>query len=218
MVRGYLGLPLGEWPVPLSKVRGDLTFLHLSQNQGENLPAELGRGWTVLPWRVPWELWSGDTLLVALWGVGQVPDPTMCACTCLPGTACESLLHCVKNSCGIPVISTLSPHTHSLSQVVETGMEVIPCLQLAALGKCRVCFLRGKTSFLNVSQQTMQGERKREKCLVWVRKRVLPEAVRLQGGWGEAAKRGCYKQTYVPPSHKHEVLEPTGPGTQWDLH
>lgn len=31
-------------------------------------------------------------------------------------------------------------------------------------------------------------------------------------------KRGCYKQAYTPPSHKHEVLELTGPGALWDLH
>lgn len=56
----------------------------------------------------------------------------------------------------------LPTHPH-LVTVVETGMEVIPYLQLAALGKCPACLLGGKSSFLNVSQQTMQGKRRREK-------------------------------------------------------
>jgi len=40
----------------------------------------------------------------------------------------------------------------------------------------------------------------------------------IEGRGGKAEDGGCCRQTYAPPNHRHEVLELTGPGAQWDLH
>lgn len=64
----------------------------------------------------------------------------------------------------------------------------------------------------------MQAKREREKKVSAVSQRAPPGGCGIAGRGGEVEERGCYRQTYVPPSHRHEVLELTGPGAQWDLH